>query len=693
MSSNVVTKQETPYQRWQTEINAATKEVKKFHERGRVVVRKFIDERDAVSSAARWFNIFYANVNILQAALYSKLPNPAVTRRFKDYQDEVARVGALIIQRGITQDLDDPRDTFDATMRACVEDRLVPGLGQAWLRLENDTVPLGDEIMPSPQPDMETEGKDEATEPAQKIVDQHVVVDYVFWEDFLWSPCRVWEERRWVARRVFMDRQELVKRFGPVKGNAVQLDAVQQPGTEKWSANSNVPKEEVIQKAAVWEIWERSTRKVFWYAAGATDLLDERDDFLKLTGFEPCPRPMLANTSTSNMVPRPDYYMIQDQYTELNTVNNRISLLISACKVAGVYDKAAVGVQRLLQEGADNLLIPVDNWAMFAEKGGLKGQIDWLPLEVIVTTLRELNDARERIKAQIYELTGISDIVRGASKASETLGAQQIKAQFAGVRIEKLQNEVARFAGDILRIKAEIMIRHFTPELLVKKSNIIATGAGNVEYIEPAMQMLTTDEGFEWRIQVTADSIAQADYAAEKQDRTEFLTAVSGFMKQALPMVQAMPETKAMLVGMLKWGVAGYRNAAEIEGMLDKELDALLKPQQPEPEKPDPALIKAQADAQARQQQAQIDQQKAQQEMAQRQQEAQLEQQRLQMEMFFEQQRQQMELLFQRQTQELEAEAQRRELAFQEQLAEIKLETARATAAAAAQPKESKDGA
>ena len=695
---------ETPYSRWQQEITQAVEDKKKFHERGIRVTRKFIDERGAAETANRWFNVFYANTNILQASLYARLPDPQVSRQFQDYDDDIARVAALIVQRAITQDLDDPRDTFDAMMRHAVQDRLIPGLGQAWLRLETDTevIPAAELVDMEPQPGMETaeigeEASEDGIEPPQRITDQRVCVDYVYWRDFLWSPCRVWEERRWVARRVYMDREELVERFGPRIGNDCVVEVRPESGTEKYNESNVLPKDEAIKKAEVWEIWERSTRKVYWYSKGYPDLLDTRDDPLSLVGFEPCPRPMLANISTSNSVPRPDYYMIQDQYMELDTINNRISLLVQACKVAGVYDKGQPGIVRLLQEGNDNLLIPVDNWAMFAEKNGLKGQIDWLPLETIVQALNQLNMARETIKAQIYELTGISDIVRGASKASETLGAQQIKAQFAGVRIESLQAEIARFAGDVLRIKAEMMVKHFSPELLITKSNIMATGEGNIEYVGPAMALLASDVGFEWRISVATDSMAQVDYQAEKADRTEFLNSVSGFMKQALPIVQAMPEAKAMVVGMLKWGVAGFKKAQEIEGMLDKELDALMKPQPPEPPPPDPALIKAQADAQAKQQEAQLDAQARQQEMQLEQQkamlelqkaerEAQLEEQRMMMEMAFERQRQEAELAFQRQMQAMELLAQRMELKFQESLAEIKQQQA-------AKPQENDDGA
>jgi hypothetical protein len=655
----------TSVELWGGEIEAAAKELRKFHERARVVTRKFLDERDALEGNFKWFNIFYANTQILESALYAQLPKPAVSRKYLDYNDDVARVAAIIIQRNISQDLDDPCDNFDAVMRHCVQDRLVPGLAQAWLRLETDT----EEISVPPTP-----GNDTEEEPLKKVTDQRVVVDYIFWSDFLWSPCRVWEERRWVARKVYMTREELIERFGEEKGNACPLNFTVTTLNENIQAST--PREDVLKKAVVYEIWDRTTRKVFWYSKGMTVMLDEQDDFLNLLGFEPCPKPMLANISTSNTVPRPDYYMIQDQYQELDNVNNRISMLVQACKVVGVYDKSAIGVSRMLTEGFDNQLIPVDDWAMFAEKGGLKGTIDWLPLESIVQALQQLNMAREVIKGQIYELTGIADIVRGASKASETLGAQQIKAQFASVRIKKLQDEVARFAADIMRIKAELMVKHFDPEILLKKSNIFATG--NDQYIGPAMELLDSEEGFEWRITINADTLAQADYAMEKQDRMDMMTSVSKFMQNMVPMLQQAPKSAPLLLTMMKWAIAGFKNADEIEGMLDKELSALeqMAMQPPPPPQPSPEEQKAQAEMQKLQVEQQNDQQKMQMEMQQDQQKHQLEMQQAQMEMALEQQRLQMQLEMEKQRLALDMQQQQMEFKFTMLMEQLKLQSA-----------------
>jgi hypothetical protein len=475
-----------------------------------------------------------------------------------------------------------------------------------------------------------------------------------------------------------MSREELIERFGAEKGKKCPLNfAPNNPGMEQ---QSSTPKEDVLKKAVVYEIWDRTTRKIFWYSKGMPEMLDEKEDFLGLKGFTPCPRPMLANTSTSNTTPRPDYYMIQDQYTELDTVNNRISMLVQACKVVGVYDKSAVGVSRMLTEGFDNQLIPVDNWAMFAEKGGLKGQLDWLPLDAVVTALQRLNEAREVIKGQIYELTGIADIVRGASKASETLGAQQIKAQFASVRIKKLQDEVARFAGDIMRIKAEIMVKHFDPEMLLKKSNIAVTG--NDEWVGPAIQLLQSEEGFEWKIQVTSDTMSQADYSMEKQDRIDFMTSVSKFLAQVGPTLQAAPESAPVMLGLLKWTVAGFRGARDIEGMLDKALDGLQKqPEQPQGPSPEEMQAQAeqqkmQAEMQMEQQRFQMEQQAAQQEQATAAQKAQLDLQAQQQQFMFEQQRQQMEMAAQKQQLFMEQQMQALNLMFERQMQALKIRTA-----------------
>jgi hypothetical protein len=759
-----------PDELWRTEINYAEQELKKFHERGGKVVRRFVDERDAMDAPQKWFNLFYANTKIMRAALYAQIPKPEVKRKYLDYKDQLGRVAASILQRSIEPDGDDPRDLFDATMRHVTMDRLLSGLGQAWCRLETDTEdtelilesipsvgeglegqndhhnsplfsgfktgPAPDEGVPAPQPVAQPSvqpppmgadpnvlgGAAPGGNPAapvgipppqpglppvpqqappvvlkyKRITDQRVSLDYVYWEDFLWSPCRVWEERRWVGRIVYMDQAQLIKRFGEKKGKEVPLNFRPMNLNLNTYPGGIVPTNQAVKQAKIYEIWDRIHRKVIWLCKDLPGILDEKDDFLNLVGFEPCPKPLLANITTSNTTPRPDYYMTQDQYTELDTVNNRISNLIRACKVAGVYDRSSEGIQRLLLEGVDNILVPVDNWAMFAEKGGVKGQVDWLPLEQIVNALQRLYEAREGIKAQIYEITGIADIVRGASKASETLGAQEIKAKFASVRIKDTQDEIARFASELLRIKAEIQVKHFDPEILIRKSNIMRTD--DADLAQEAVELLQSEEGFEWRILVTSDQLAQTDYAMEKQDRVELLTAVSAYLEKAAPMIQSQPQSSPFLVGMLKWAISGFKGARDIEGMLDRTLDDLTKnPPQPEP---DPEAEKAQAEMQMAQEEHQMKMQEMQTDLQMKQQELQADiqakMQEMQMadaerrqELQFEMQKMQMELMMMRQEHQFKMQSMHDEGRMKAQQAQVQgaVKVQNMKAAAKAKPK------
>lgn len=598
-------------QRWMQELDYSEKELKDFHTQARRTLRKYLDNRDAIDTEKKWFNIFNTNVGIIKSSLYANIPQIEISRRFSDMNDDVARVAGTILQRSVEQDLTKPHNDFDTMMRQVVADRLIPGLGTAWVRLETETEdqpPIRDENGGLTCP------TDEEGNPLQRISHQEVCIDYVYWEDFLWSPCRVWGERRWVGRKVPMTRDALAKRFGEEKAKNIALDY--QP-KEANKSDQPTPANMVMKRACIYEIWDRETRKVFWLSRGYPDILDEKDDPLGLEDFEPCPEPLFANLTTSNCRPKPDYAMLQDQYIELDETNNRISLLIVACKVVGVYDRGSEGIQRMLTEGYDNTLIPVDNWAMFAEKGGVKGSVDWLPLDVVVQALGQLQAHREAIKAQIYELTGISDIVRGASKASETLGAQDLKAKFASVRIQTLQDEVARFGEDVLRIKSEILVKHFEPLRLVQMSNILNTP--DAQFVQPAVELLFgPEESFEWRVKIQNDSMAQTDFERQKVERSEFMNAVATFLQSSASVGQGAPQLIPLMLELLKFGVAGFRVSKDVESIFDKYIDEFnqeLEAKKNAPPQPDPEQQKAQAEMAMKQQEAQLKQQSEQQRM------------------------------------------------------------------------------
>jgi hypothetical protein len=455
-----------------------------------------------------------------------------------------------------------------------VQDFLVVGLGQIWLRYEVETQSVNDP---------------EAGE-YEQLLDEKVCCDFVHWKDFLWSPARTWAEVRWVGRIVRLTQAQGTKRFGKIFSR-VQL---QNPDKQE---NEIAPSEDAWKKGTVYEIWDKEEQRVVWYAKGLDRLLDQRDDPLKLDGFFPCPMPLLATHTTSNLLPKADYNMVSSQYEELNELNTRIRMLEKACKVVGVYDKAQDGIQRMFNQAVENQLIPVDNWAAFAEKGGIKGVIDWVPIESIAAVVVQLQERKRDLITQIYELTGISDIMRGVSAPRETLGAQQMKAQYSSSRLQLKQQAVATFVQETLRIKGNIIAAHFRPETIAKQSLIQYTD--DAEYAEQAIAMLKDHWAYQYRIEIEVDSMSIPDYNAERQARVEYVSAVGQYMSQVWPMVESNPAVAPFFLRMLQWVSAGFRASSGIESVLDsaiKNVEMHLQQQAQQPPKPSPEELKAKAE-------------------------------------------------------------------------------------------------
>lgn len=584
---------------WQNQLTLSKKADEKWCERSRKIVKRYRDERGNDNGEVR-YNILWSNVRTMFPAVYARKPQAQVERRFKD-ADPVGRVAAEIVERVLQFEIDQCGD-YDSAIRGAILDRLLPGRGVAWVRFEPGSQIAAQITDDTPKDNAQPELAIQTVETPE--VDAVAVegysgrdydyspVDYVFWEDFRHSPARTWEEVTWVARRVYMSQDEGVARFGddfklvPRAHEPIGMDELK-------SEMANSTETDAMKKAEVWEIWDKATHKVYWIAKDWPNLLDEKDDPLELDEFFPCPKPLFATTTTDTLTPVPDYIEYQDQARELDILTQRISMLVKACKVVGVYDASATGIQRMLTDGVDNELIPVDNWAAFAEKGGVKGQIDWIPLDNVVQALNQLYMAREQVKQIIYEVTGLSDILRGTTMASETATAQQIKSNFASLRLKETITDVARFASDLLRIKGQMICNFYSPESLVEISGIM--GTQDAQFAPQAIELLKSGPSRNYRIEVAADSMVELDEQAEKASRLEFLQAAGTFLDKAVQGSMAVPELAPLLGEMLMFGVRSFKGGRSMENAFEQTVQRLSQPQ---PQKPDPAQQQAQAEQQ-----------------------------------------------------------------------------------------------
>jgi hypothetical protein len=573
--------------RWITELGAARKAADKWQKAGKRITKIYLDERtgdESLISQGTKINLFSANINTLRAMLFGNIPRVEVGRRFEDADDDVARVAAELMERLLNEDIG---QQFSWAIGQALDDRLLVGIGQGRVRYEAEFESIQHDAIEG-----ESGEYDEAGEPVmQELAEAYETeektfeaapVDYTNWRDVLWSPARTWNEVRWWGFREYMTRDELVKRFGEKIGNAVPLS-----NKSKQKQGGGI-EYDAWQKGEVWEIWCIEEMKVYWCVEGMDVICDVKDDPLGLQGFFPCPRPMMANSTSGQYCPRADYMLAQDQYEQINELTARITMLTRACKVVGVYDRAAVGVQRMLTEAVENELIPVDSWAMFAEKGGIKGSTDWLPIEAIATTLQILVGQRDALINLMFQATGMSDILRGSTQSGETATAQSIKAKFASVRVQQLQDDFARFATDLQKLRAEVIVKHFDDQNIVAQSNM--EFSKDAQHLPQALQLLR-EKFVAFRISIKSETLAAQDMAALRQEKAEFIQGLASFLQAAQPLIDKYPTAAPTLLEMLKWTMTGFKGSSSIEGVLDQAIASLQ--QNPPPPQPDPAAAKA----------------------------------------------------------------------------------------------------
>lgn len=615
----------TSVQKWLNCISSYDNEFKKWEARANKIVKRYRDDnRNQNTNETAKFNILWSNVQTLIPAVYARLPKADVARRFGD-NDPVARVASQLIERALDFEIEHYSD-FRSTMKHAVEDRFLGGRGVAWVRYEphvraqdmpEDGLQVTEDVDEAESKEaMTLDGAmGEEVEQQEEIEYECAPTDYVHWKDFGHSVARTWEEVISVWRWVYMTKESLVERFGEEMAKKIPLDAG--PETNKQYTQSSKD----FTRAKICEIWDKESGKVYWISKSCPQILDERDDPLELENFFPCAKPLYATMTSDTLVPVPDFVLYQDQATELDILTDRIDGLVKALRVRGVYDASQPALQRLLTEGDNNTLIPVDKWMAFSEKGGLKGSIDLLPLDTLSAALLQCYRAREEIKGQIYEITGISDIVRGQTAASETATAQQIKGQYAGLRLRSMQEDVALFASELFQLKAQVICTKFQPSTILQYAAAQAMQPADQELIPQALELLKNKPLRSFRIQVDSDSLVQIDEQQNKRDRTEFLQAMGGFLNQALPMGQQAPEMIPMLVELVKFGIGAYKKAEPIEGTIDQAMEQMKQKQQqmaanPTPPPPDPEMLKLQAQAQSEQMKmqatAQADQMRAQ---------------------------------------------------------------------------------
>jgi hypothetical protein len=559
------------------------------------------------------FQMFWANCEVIKPSIYAKPPVPVVVPKFKDRRP-VYQASSEIAERCATVAFDLTR--INDLMLLVRDDVAMRSRGVAWCRYEG-----------------EGSGYDQ----------ERVCIDFKNRRDFLHSVSRNWREVTWVAGASYLTRGEARKRFRESSGDAYRDAeyAVNRDSKSIGGADSR-------QRAKFWEIWSKSEKRVLWVTKGCDKILDEEEPHLRLTNFFPCPKPAYGTVQPGSLVPVPDVMQYRDQLEEINLLTSRIHALSDALEAKGFYPSGGTELSDAVQaavahKSPGRLLVPIANWAAF---GGTKEIVVWLPIDMIAQTITGLVALRKQIIEDIYQIMGLSDIMRGATDPNETLGAQQLKTQYGSTRIRDKQAEMVRLARDLVEITVEIIFQKFNPVTIIEMSQTElptmqmvqqqvgqimqqmqqqrmqamqiaanpqmqqmamqkpemaqqalqqvqqaeATAQAHITQlqekptIEQVLHFLSSNRSRVFVLDIETDSTIQIDEQAEKKQRGEFVGMMSSLLPQLAAMVGAEPKTAPFAGEMLKFSVAPFRAGRSMDGAIN-ELVELLKQKgsQPQP--------------------------------------------------------------------------------------------------------------
>lgn len=472
---------------WLNEIKASRKRHERYRKMGQEVYALYeADDEHEVP-----FNILYSNTETLLPALFSATPRPVVERRNKD-DDPVAKLASQAAKRVLEFHLDTNREGYETlteAMGACVLDAILPGRGMVKVKFDADFHQITED-----RPPAEEEETPQA-EPAEYAEKEQVCFESVVWDRVHFGFARKWHKLPWMAYEFFLSREEAIGLFGRAIADKLKYRASQEASDDDKERARRGDEDDMGERKTtrVYQIWDKAGgRKIIYVSDSYKDaLLKEEEDPLGLTGFFNTPRPLMFIEKTCTLTPTAPYKMYKSQADELNRLTRRIKRITEAIKARGLYDASLGGDLKNLMREDDNALVPAEVGSSLATEKGFQNAIWMLPIEQLIVVLQQLYQARESCKQTIYEITGISDIIRGATSASETATAQTIKNRWGTLRLKRMQSEVARYVRDLERMVIEIAPDKFSEETWAGMTNLPFVTTAQRQQVEAQAKALT----------------------------------------------------------------------------------------------------------------------------------------------------------------------------------------------------------
>lgn len=546
-------------QNWLAKLDKAAKIYEPYYElveKTRQAYKATQPETSAFALKTGAYNIFWSGIETQKPFIYFKRPDIYVERVNK-VATKAEQLACKILERALNWNLG--AFDFDSQAKYARNDYLISGCGVLFEAynpvFQSISLPTGEEI---------------------EVIEKEMVLTHY------WDPASllidtdhtgVWEDVTWIARKMLLTPEQIRAQFGAQKAERIVYPV--SSGDEK-----QVP---------VFEIWDKSSKAVYWLSPLLTDMfLKVTPDPYHLSGFFPCPKPLFATLTNDTLIPVPDYAMIRRMIDELNGIIERMRLTMQAIKVSGVYDGAFHRLADIFEK--DVTLVSLPDFDRLKACGGIRGVIDFIPIEQYVAALEQLARRRDDVVQRIFEITGVSDIMRGNSNANDTATAVVRKTNFGTLRNQDRQNDMQRFITDLYRIKAEIICERYSAQTLASFINAEENYAQEV--VMGAIQILKQEKLRGMFLHVESNNVV--NHEQQSAQILQGVQTITRLIAAAMPLVSQQPLLLPLYRQMISAVVSSMPRAQTFESVIDQTFSAVSAQLNKKEEPDEAALIEAQ---------------------------------------------------------------------------------------------------
>jgi hypothetical protein len=400
-------------------------------------------------------NIFFSNIEFFRSAVLPEMPEPVIRERYakQEAEDEQQKqffaTCADIVERAIEYSVKNLSNKKAVEMFKT--DALITGRGVLWVVFNADNNPM-----------------------TGAISNERIELKHLSYNDFRMSPARNWEEVWWVARRILLDKRGLMQRFGE---EVAKNTSFTYPTSEDevWKGDNSVQFE---QRAIIWEIWDKKSKKVFFVSPGNPDILEENPAPYNLAGFFPTPEPLRLIVDPNTMIPNPEFDIYEKEAMDLSIAAERRSTILKSIKARCFVPTTYVNDIDKLNEATDASYVPLQTADSIISEGGIEHVFLYEPIEQRANVLEKLASEMDALTSTIFDITGRSDAMNdagtqpGEGGEAETATRTIMKGKFGSLRLQKKQELFNDYINEIYKICSELICEMYSVQTLMDITSV-----------------------------------------------------------------------------------------------------------------------------------------------------------------------------------------------------------------------------